>query len=114
MLTRRLNELVEAGLLKRPRYSERPPRHGYLLTGRGRDFRPVTQFLLAWGNRQFAPEGASVLIGNSGTGQVADPVLVDRHSGLPLTDPVFRTEAGSAANDSLRRRLDPRTRRPAA
>src|SRR5882724_3362841 len=41
MLTRRLNGLVEAGLLKRHRYSARPPRYEYLLTARGRDFRPV-------------------------------------------------------------------------
>src|ERR1700741_1346682 len=62
MLTRRLNALVEAGLLKRHRYSERPPRHEYRLTERGRDFRPVLLAMLDWGNRHFAPEGASVLI----------------------------------------------------
>ena len=60
MLTRRLNALVEAGLLERRRYSERPPRDEYVLTARGRDFRPVLIALLAWGNRHFAPEGASV------------------------------------------------------
>src|SRR6516164_3949003 len=37
MLTRRLNALVEAGLLTRCRYSEKPPRDEYLLTARGRD-----------------------------------------------------------------------------
>ena len=57
MLTRRLNALVEAGLLERRRYSERPPRDEYVLTERGRDFRPVLLSLLAWGNRHFAPEG---------------------------------------------------------
>src|SRR5215831_9877932 len=41
MLTRRLNALVEAGLLARRRYSEKPPRDEYLLTARGRDFRPM-------------------------------------------------------------------------
>ena len=38
MLTRRLAALVEAGLLERRRYSERPPRDEYVLTERGRDF----------------------------------------------------------------------------
>src|SRR5262245_32666310 len=51
MLTRRLNALVEAGLLERRRYSERPPRDEYVLTERGRDFRPVLITLLAWGNK---------------------------------------------------------------
>src|SRR5256714_7319538 len=53
MLTRRLNGLVEAGLLERRRYSEHPPRDEYLLTERGRDFRVVVLALLAWGNRPF-------------------------------------------------------------
>ena len=56
MLARRLDALVEAGLLRRHRYSERPPRDEYLLTERGRDFRPVLLALMAWGNRHFAPE----------------------------------------------------------
>ena len=38
MLTRRLNALVEAGLLERRRYNERPPRDEYVLTQRGRGF----------------------------------------------------------------------------
>src|ERR1700742_1304373 len=34
MLTRRLNDLVDAGLLERRRYSLRPPRYEYLVTAR--------------------------------------------------------------------------------
>src|SRR6266581_4779883 len=80
MLTRRLNALVEAGLLERRRYSERPPRDEYLLTERGRDFQPVLWALLAWGNKHFAPEGASVVLVDSKTGMAADPMMVDRLS----------------------------------
>src|SRR3981189_1399917 len=47
MLTRRLNALVEAGLLERRRYSEHPPRAEHLLTARGRDFRSAIVGLLA-------------------------------------------------------------------
>src|SRR6266498_726763 len=60
MLARRLDALVDAGLLQRRQYSERPPRYEYVLTARGRDFRPVLVALLAWGNKHFAPEGPSV------------------------------------------------------
>src|ERR1700758_3036702 len=49
MLTRRLNRLVEVGILERRRYNERPPRDEYLPTERGRDFQPVLLALLAWG-----------------------------------------------------------------
>src|SRR3954447_24220333 len=41
MLTRRLTALVDSGLLTRRRYSQHPPRYEYLVTERGRDFRPV-------------------------------------------------------------------------
>ena len=56
MLTRRLTALVEAGLMQRRRYNERPPRDEYVLTERGRDFRPAMFAMLAFGNRHF-PSG---------------------------------------------------------
>lgn len=105
MLARRLNALVEAGLLERRRYSERPPRDEYLLTERGRDFRPVLLALLAWGNKHFAPEGASVLLADCKTGAIADPVLVDQASGRPVTEPEYALVPGPAAGEQMRRRL---------
>ena len=104
MLTRRLSALVDAGLLERRRYSERPPRYEYILTDRGRDFRPVIVAMFAWGNRHFAPEGASVLLVNKKTRRAADPVLVDRRSGRPLNERDFVFAAGPAASERTRRR----------
>ena len=98
MLTRRLNALVEAGLLERRRYSERPPRDEYLLTERGRDFRPVVLALLAWGNRHFAPEGASVMLVNRQTGAAVDPILADPATGRPVAEPDYVLMPGPAAN----------------
>ena len=96
-LTRRLNALVEAGLLERHQYSEHPPRDEYRLTDAGRDFRPVLWALLAWGNKHFAPEGASVVVIDNETNKVADPVVVDRNSGLEMTTQRFRSVPGPAA-----------------
>jgi DNA-binding HxlR family transcriptional regulator len=104
MLTRRLGSLVVAGLLEKCRYSERPPRDEYVLTARGRDFRPVLWSLLAWGNRHFAPEGVSVVIVDAATGAPAEPLLIDAISHRPLTAPSFRTAPGPAADDRTRRR----------
>src|ERR1700749_3641202 len=59
MLTRRLNALVESGLLERRRYSERPPRDDYVLTEMGRDFRPVMAALKAFGDRRLPRDGAA-------------------------------------------------------
>src|SRR5947199_5754717 len=57
MLTRRLAALVAAGLLERRPYSERPRRDEYILTERGRDFKPVLVELVAFGNKHFAAPG---------------------------------------------------------
>ncbi len=113
MLARRLNALVEAGLLERRRYSERPPRDDYLLTERGRDFRPVLVTLLAWGNRHFAPEGVSVILADATTGLEAEPVLIDRHSRRLLVEPDFVFAPGPAADEAQHRRMAAR-RAPAA
>ena len=90
MLSRRLSALVEAGMLDRRRYSERPPRDEYVLTDRGRDFRGVLLTLLAFGNRHFAPEGTSVMLVDAASGTPAEPVLVDRVSGRPVEGPAFK------------------------
>ncbi len=100
MLTRRLKALTDAGLLERVRYSARPPRYEYRLTARGLDFRPVLIAMLAWGNRHFAPEGASIQIVDARTGAPADPVLVDRASGRRIAAPDFVLAAGPAANEA--------------
>lgn len=113
MLARRLNALIEAGLLERRRYSEHPPRYEYVPTARGRDFRPVLLSLLAWGNRHFAPEGASVVLLDAETGAVADPILVDRATGQPITETNHVTAPGPAASARTRARYK-RAATPAA
>src|SRR5437660_11702514 len=104
MLARRLNALVESGLLERRRYSEHPPRDRYLLTERGRDFRPVLLSLLAWGNRHFAPEGASVVLVNCKTGTAVDPVLADPATGRPINEPHYALMPGPAATGRVSER----------
>jgi DNA-binding HxlR family transcriptional regulator len=106
MLTRRLAALVKAGVLEKRRYSERPPRYEYVLTERGRDFQPVIVAMQTWGNRHFAPEGASVLLVHAKTGAAADPVMVDRNTGRPLTAPEYAVAPGPAAGEATRRKLE--------
>ena len=105
MLSRRLATLVENGLLERRRYSERPPRDEYVLTERGRDFRPVLWALLTWGNKHFAPEGPSIVLVDTETGKLAEPVLVDRVSGKEMTPGTFRGAPGPAADKVTRTKL---------
>ena len=66
-------------------------------TERGRDFRPVLIALMAWGNRHFAPEGASVQLVDAKTGAPVDPILVDRGTGRPIKAADYVMAAGPAA-----------------
>jgi DNA-binding HxlR family transcriptional regulator len=105
ILSRRLSALVDAGMLERRLYCNRPPRYEYVLTERGRDFRPVLISLQTWGNRHFAPEGLSVMLVDTRSGKPAEPVLVDRVTGQPITDATHRNAAGPAAGAGVHRRL---------
>jgi DNA-binding HxlR family transcriptional regulator len=97
MLTRRLNALVEAGLLERRRYSEHPPRDEYVPTARGHDFRPVLLSLMAWGNKHFAPEGPRVILVNRKTGRAVVPIVADPATGRSVDEPDYTLAARPAA-----------------
>jgi len=89
ILTQRLRALVEAGLLEKRRYSERPPRDEYVLTEAGRDFLPVLHVLGEWGRRHHGEGGTSRLV-DVETGLPVEPMVVDRVSGLPLAGRALR------------------------
>lgn len=57
VLTARLRRLVEAGVLYREPYQQRPTRYAYRLTRAGQDLGPVLLHLKAWGDRYLAPAG---------------------------------------------------------
>src|SRR5919197_5982231 len=54
VLTDRLNRLVDNGILERVAYQERPLRHEYHLTRKGRELTPVIVTLMEWGDRYLA------------------------------------------------------------
>jgi len=101
ILTRRLNTLVESGLLERRQYSERPPRFEYVLTARGREFRPVLLAMLDWGNRHFPPDDRSVTIVERATGRVVRPVLVDPETGRRVDGPEYEVVTKRHARAAL-------------
>jgi DNA-binding HxlR family transcriptional regulator len=105
MLTKRLNGLVESGWLERRLYSERPPRYEYVLTEKARDFRPVLIAMMEWGNRHFAAEGVQSTLVDTETGAVAEPIVVDRKTMLPVTDPRYAFAAGPAATEAVKTRM---------
>ncbi len=85
ILTRRLAALVDAGMLERRRYNDRPPRDEYILTEAGRDYLPVLQALGGWARKHFGEGAMSDLI-DASSGRTITPLVVDAETGVPLSE----------------------------
>jgi len=104
-LSRRLDGLVEHGLLVRRAYEDHPPRDEYELTAKGLDLAPVLLALSAWGNRWLAPHGALIVCADRATGRRIEPVVVDRRTGRELVAGRVALRAGPGASPALRKSL---------
>jgi DNA-binding HxlR family transcriptional regulator len=94
VLTDRLNRLVDAGVLERRRYQDRPVRHEYRLTEAGKDLHPALLALMEWGDRHLAPHGPPALLEHYGCGHDTEPLTVCAHCREPLTPRNVRLKAG--------------------
>jgi DNA-binding HxlR family transcriptional regulator len=61
ILKDRLDGFVDAGIMRRHRYSERPELFEYQLTEKGRDLAPALIALSQWGDKWAAPDGPPML-----------------------------------------------------
>ncbi|MFI8965929.1 winged helix-turn-helix transcriptional regulator [Streptomyces sp. NPDC053493] len=75
ILTARLKRLVEAGILEKVAYSERPKRYEYRSTDAGKELGPVLMSLMAWGDRHLNPDDPPVVLEHS-CGEVLRPRTV--------------------------------------
>jgi len=57
VLRDRLNLLVDAGILEKQRYQERPERFDYRLTEKGIDLWPVMHAIMSWGDKHGVVDG---------------------------------------------------------
>lgn len=73
LLSQRLKKLESEGLIRRERYSERPPRHEYRLTEKGRDLWAVIIALKQWGDRWLSTQDTPVQIRHKTCGEVVEP-----------------------------------------
>jgi DNA-binding HxlR family transcriptional regulator len=110
-LTDRLNRLVDAGLLTRSRYQDRPPRDEYLLTDAGADFFPVLAAMLAWGDRWLDDgAGAPVTLAHGPDRHAAEPVVVCAACQDALALPEVEFRVGPGWPEGLPPELDNRAR----
>ena len=86
VLARRLARLVEEGLLEKRLYEQRPPRHEYLITEKGRAFYPVLAAMWRYGEDWLWEEGSQPAIEmyNPETGQPVRPLVIDENTGDPI------------------------------
>jgi DNA-binding HxlR family transcriptional regulator len=84
ILTQRLGDLVEGGILRRVPYQDHPPRSEYRLTDKGRDLWHVVTAMRQWGDRWAAPGGAPLEVRHAGCGQIVTAVPACSHCGEPL------------------------------
>jgi DNA-binding HxlR family transcriptional regulator len=77
VLTDRLNRLVEEGVFKRVRYSERPERFEYRLTKKGRELNIALAALREWGER-YELEGQPGLLRRRSDGKAVTAALVPK------------------------------------
>ena len=76
ILADRLRKLVEVGVLEKVPYGDRPIRHEYRLTQKGRDLYPVMMSIVHWGDTYTAGKaGRPMLHQHLACGHQFDPVL---------------------------------------
>jgi len=85
-LSERLQKLVDEGIFERRLYSEKPERHEYRLTEKGRDLYPVLLAMFRFGDRWLAGSaGPPIVFVHKACGHDAQAALTCSHCGAPLT-----------------------------
>ena len=98
ILTRRLNALIDEGIMVRVEYQERPPRHEYRLTEKGRDAYPILAAMAAWGDRWLVgPEGTPLVLHHTACHHDMHAVVVCSECDLPLDVRQIRATSGPGA-----------------
>ncbi|MGW0613864.1 winged helix-turn-helix transcriptional regulator [Streptomyces sp. NPDC002788] len=81
ILATRLRRLVDAGILTRQLYSERPQRFEYRPTPAGRELEPVLWTLMAWGDRHLRGDGERPMVLEHSCGRPLVPAVTCRACG---------------------------------
>lgn len=80
----RLKRLTAEGVLRRERYSERPPRDEYRLTEKGLALHPVVMALVHWGDVHYGEAGPPLIHRHRACGCDFAPVQTCSECGEPV------------------------------
>jgi DNA-binding HxlR family transcriptional regulator len=85
ILTIRLGQLVDEGIMQRVEYHHKPARFEYRLTEKGRDVYPILAAMAAWGERWMTgPEGTPLVLHHDECGHDMHAVVVCSECAAPL------------------------------
>jgi len=84
ILTARLDTLLEAEMIERQLYQDRPERYEYIPTEKAIDFVPAMLAMVAWGDRWAAPDGPPVIFTHRSCGHDTTAAVVCSACAEPL------------------------------
>ena len=98
VLADRLRTLVAEGIIERRPYQERPVRHKYVLTSKGRELMQAFFALMAWGDHWTAePVGPPMVLRHKRCGQIVHAEVTCSACGQPLRAAETRIARGPGA-----------------
>jgi DNA-binding HxlR family transcriptional regulator len=101
ILADRLKQLVEAFVLVKVPYQERPVRHEYRLTQKGIDLHPILMAIVHWGDVHMVDKkGRPLLHTHTKCGKDFDPVMVCSECGEPIVAREVHLHRGPGARST--------------
>lgn len=97
LLADRLAKLVEHGILAKVPYQQRPVRHEYRLTEKGRDLSPALVAFMHWGDKHLAHDEPPVVLVHDACGEPLDQVFVCWRCDETLSPRQIRSRPGAPA-----------------
>jgi DNA-binding HxlR family transcriptional regulator len=105
ILAQRLRDLVDAGILARRKYQDRPERYEYVLTEKGLDLYPVFVAMMRWGDRWLSgADGPPLVLTHERCGKQTTPIMVCEHCHEPIDPREMRYAPGPGAAAAKQRR----------
>lgn len=99
LLSDRLKKLVEADVLERVPYQDRPVRYEYRLTAKGADLSPALISLMKWGDRWYAEGRPPTVLVHDRCGTPLDQQVLCPQCGETVTPGHIRSQSKPSSKD---------------
>jgi DNA-binding HxlR family transcriptional regulator len=94
VLADRLAKLVDAGILEKRKYQDRPARYEYRLTPKGVDLSPALVALMRWGDKHLAGGDVPTVLVHDQCGTALDQTFICWHCDSTVEPTAIRSRPG--------------------